>query len=167
MNMIRSTVPWSPERERQLVRLFKQGDMTMVEIADCMGITKNAVIGKLHRMGLTRPENNPIGNSEAAQRSRAANKAKRAEQARIKRAQQGNVAAQAGQGYDLNAQKMPSGQGCRFIASDPKERPDGADFESLYCGHERKPGSSYCPDHHRRCYQPPRQKKKPGEVFEL
>ena len=36
---------------------------------------------------------------------------------------------------------------CQYIPGDPRTDPSK-------CGARSKPGSSYCPDHHARCYQP-------------
>src|SRR5437588_1012851 len=42
---------WTPERIEQLTRLWDEG-VTTAEIGRRIGVTKNAVIGKVHRIGL-------------------------------------------------------------------------------------------------------------------
>ena len=43
---------WTEERIEQLTRLWEEG-VTTAEIGRRIGVTKNAVIGKVHRIGLT------------------------------------------------------------------------------------------------------------------
>ena len=42
---------WTPERIEQLTLLWDEG-VTTAEIGRRIGVTKNAVIGKVHRLGL-------------------------------------------------------------------------------------------------------------------
>jgi GcrA cell cycle regulator len=42
---------WTPDRIEQLTRLWEEG-VTTAEIGRRIGVTKNAVIGKVHRIGL-------------------------------------------------------------------------------------------------------------------
>lgn len=46
-------IQWTPEREAQLVTYWSQG-LTLNQIASQMGddVTRNSVVGKVHRMGL-------------------------------------------------------------------------------------------------------------------
>jgi hypothetical protein len=46
---------WTPERVEILNRLFEEGLPTS-EIGRRMGLTKNTIIGRLHRNGMSRPE---------------------------------------------------------------------------------------------------------------
>ena len=47
-----STADWTPERIATLIALWNE-ELTTSEIGRRLGITKNAVIGKVHRLGLT------------------------------------------------------------------------------------------------------------------
>src|SRR4030095_1529295 len=47
---------WTPDRIAQLKRLFDEG-LTCSQIAREIDVTRNAVIGKLSRLGLNRPKN--------------------------------------------------------------------------------------------------------------
>ena len=66
MNQI--AITWSPERVKQLRALHAADKLSTLEMAAKMGVTKNALIGKLSRLGLCKPENNPITNKEVQQR---------------------------------------------------------------------------------------------------
>jgi GcrA cell cycle regulator len=48
---------WTPERIEMLNRLWEEG-VTTAEIGRHLGLTKNAVIGKVHRLALT--QRNPL-----------------------------------------------------------------------------------------------------------
>lgn len=50
-----ATLPfeWTPERTAALIALWDEG-LPTAEIGTRLGITKNAVIGKVHRLGLTK-----------------------------------------------------------------------------------------------------------------
>ena len=47
----RIELTWTPERIEALTRLWEEG-VTTAEIGRRIGVTKNAVIGKVHRIGL-------------------------------------------------------------------------------------------------------------------
>ncbi len=52
------TADWTPERTSNLIALWNQ-DLSTSEIGRRLGITKNAVIGKVHRLGLTQRRPSP------------------------------------------------------------------------------------------------------------
>lgn len=45
------TFEWTPDHIKMLIALWNEG-LTTSEIGSRMGITKNAVVGKVHRLGL-------------------------------------------------------------------------------------------------------------------
>ncbi|MDP7344875.1 MAG: GcrA family cell cycle regulator, partial [Alphaproteobacteria bacterium] len=49
---------WTPERIAEVTRLWDEG-LTTAEIGKLVGVTKNAVVGKAHRLGLP-PRPSPI-----------------------------------------------------------------------------------------------------------
>jgi GcrA cell cycle regulator len=49
---------WTPERVERLNELFEEG-LSTAEIGRRMGLTKNTVIGRLHRNGMTRRDTGP------------------------------------------------------------------------------------------------------------
>jgi GcrA cell cycle regulator len=56
-----STADWTPERIAVLIALWNE-EVTTSEIGRRLGITKNAVIGKVHRLGL--PQRRPSTKEE-------------------------------------------------------------------------------------------------------
>ena len=58
-------ITWTPERVERLTQLFEEG-LPTAEIGRRLGLTKNAVIGKLHRIALA-----PRGGLPNAQRRNA------------------------------------------------------------------------------------------------
>ena len=57
-------ITWTPERVELFNQLFEEGLPTS-EIGRRMGLTKNTVIGRLHRNGMTRRETGPEIHSAA------------------------------------------------------------------------------------------------------
>jgi GcrA cell cycle regulator len=51
-------ITWTPERVERLNQLFEEG-LPTAEIGRRLGLTKNAVIGRLHRSAMTRREPPP------------------------------------------------------------------------------------------------------------
>jgi GcrA cell cycle regulator len=70
---VRSTSPWPVERENLLRELFDRG-FSAAQIADRMGgsISRSAVIGKLHRLKLTREKKHRCDESQPAPRKKRA-----------------------------------------------------------------------------------------------
>ena len=56
-----STADWTPERIATLIALWNE-DLSTSEIGRRLGFTKNAVIGKVHRLGL--PKRRPSAKDE-------------------------------------------------------------------------------------------------------
>ncbi len=108
---------WTSEKIKQLKKLWNKGKST-VEIGKELGISKNAVVGKVHRLELeARPS--PIKKQEKPTRPKKAVTEKK-----------GHVGL-----LDL---KMNS---CRWPIGDPKD----ADFH--FCGATTSTGKPYCPEH--------------------
>ncbi len=51
-------IDWTPERTSTLIALWEEG-LTTSEMGRRLGVTKNAVVGKVHRIGLPK-RNSPI-----------------------------------------------------------------------------------------------------------
>lgn len=113
-----------------------------------MGISRNAVIGRMHRLGLTK-----MG-------PRRANQLKPGRPRKPRLSSLTGLPAVNGHYAPLYPMPVPQVDDiarvafedlephhCRFIPHEPK---DG------YCGLERVPGSSYCAAHLHRCYVPVR-----------
>lgn len=152
---------WTPELIKDLKRLWNKG-LTTVEIGNRIGMSKNAVVGKAHRLGLEgRPS--PI--------KKSAKKTIVVEETVTKKPETENTAKQVIDDIDelesssfppeelLKAEPMPemsvSKKGkqkgvqlvdlkpnsCRWPLGDPKD----ADF--CFCGHECANGKIYCEEH--------------------
>ncbi len=122
---------WTEERIAELKRLWTAGH-TASHIGKVLGISKNAVIGKTHRLNLpSRPS--PICRSPGHRKPKPALFPKQVpkiqRQPAFKAARSGNWAPE-----------------CFWPFGDPRD----ADFH--FCGEEIVPGRPYCPGHCARAY---------------
>lgn len=170
--MQHSEANWTDERIERLKSLLATGMSASKIAADLGGMTRNAVIGKAHRLGLMR-ERRIASPSEIAERQRQAAAARsrgQAEGARRRieaRAQSKRHAApetvsplgdQVDGMVDLPFENIPVGQrcsileltetSCRWPIGDPK----GDEF--FFCGGKTVDGLPYCGYHSRIAYQP-------------
>ena len=119
---------WTDERIAKLRELWDKG-LSASQIATELseGVTRNAVIGKAHRLGLkSRPS--PV-KGESTRPKKAAPKAQKVETS-------GQVSL-----LDLTATN------CKW----PFGHPGNDDFH--FCGKESQPGLPYCPEHCAMAYQ--------------
>ena len=156
---------WTTERIDQL-RSFVTAGLTCSQIAAEIGVTRNAVIGKIHRLGLS--PGRPRGRQPAAlaQRMRttratpALPRPPRSPIAQLLRAMTRPEAANvvrfpgATESPAVDSMKRCSlleldVSGCRWPLSDPGK----ADFG--FCGNESIAGVSYCAGHARLAYRLP------------
>ena len=114
---------WTDSKTRELRRLWTEGWPT-AEIGRALGVTKNAVVGKSHRLGL-KPRPSPIASRSTgnAVGARAMSRSKPQEPRRISDV------------IDLMAGM------CRWPSGDPGE----ADFH--FCGRPAAAGKPYCAEH--------------------
>jgi len=140
---------WTSEHVEALKRHFEAG-LTCQQIAGEIGVTRNAVIGKIHRLGLSRPRAAPVGPAE-----RKGPRPRRLgvlTQRRILR----EIFAEAPSPADEPIEslercsliELAAGK-CRWPISDP----GAADFS--FCGNRSVTGLSYCPGHARIAYRTP------------
>ena len=149
---------WTDERVELLKKLWSEG-LSASQIAGRlgMGVTRNAVIGKVHRLGLagrvtpTRPARRP---QRAARprptaapvqppRPRPAPVIVDVEPVRFANGRMANV-------LTLNERT------CKWPIGDPTDENFG------FCGHAATPGCPYCAEHAQMAYQPVARKKKAG-----
>jgi GcrA cell cycle regulator len=150
---------WTDERVELLKKLWSDGLSASQIAAELGGITRNAVIGKVHRLGLSgRAKSASVG----VPRQR---KARSSSMLRIGRsAVRGNTAL--AHAYDVEAENEPelldniipigqrrtlmelSEQTCRWPIGDP----GNGDF--FFCGGHSVEGLPYCAYHSRIAYQP-------------
>lgn len=139
---------WSDERIELLKNHFEAG-LTCREIANEIGVSRNAVIGKLSRLSLTR-DKKPTARRENAKTGRARSVPRL--QYRILR----QVFAEAAPGE--SEQSIQSEQHCSLLELSeercrwPINNPGEEGF--CFCGNRPLGGLPYCPGHSRLAYQP-------------
>ena len=130
---------WTDERVALLKKLWGDG-RTAAEIARALGagFTRNAVIGKAHRLKLS----SRLSPVSVVPKVRAANTQK-VVRPRLK------VSAMPPPKIDIKGIKMIDlkERMCRWPIGDPQD----PDFK--FCGCNTVPGLSYCPDHARMAFQ--------------
>jgi GcrA cell cycle regulator len=159
---------WTDERIGLLKKMWKEGK-SAAEIAKTLGkgVTRNAVIGKAHRMGLSgRPS--PIKKPAPAAKEKGAAPAQPRKEAAPKdvkkpslpnagKAGSPALAKEAEELKKIEKEIVPLGGGvslleltermCKWPIGDPRE----ADF--TFCGRGIRVGTPYCPDHASMAYQ--------------
>ncbi len=161
---------WTDERVELLKKLWADGLSASQIAAELGGITRNAVIGKVHRLGLS---GRAKSTSSAAPRPRKVRSA--SHMLRIGRASiRGNTAL--AHAYDIEAEAEPelidniipigqrrtllelNEQTCRWPVGDP------GSTEFFFCGGNALGGLPYCAYHSRVAYQPAaaRRDRRPG-----
>jgi GcrA cell cycle regulator len=155
---------WTDERVELLKKLWSDGLSASQIAAELGGITRNAVIGKVHRLGLSGRAKSA---SSAAPRPRKA----RSPMMRIGRASiRGNTAL--AHAYEMEAEAAPelidnvipigqrrtilelTEQTCRWPVGDP----GSTDF--FFCGGNTLGGLPYCAYHSRVAYQPASERRR-------
>ena len=158
---------WTDDRVELLKKLWGEG-LSASQIAGRLGgVTRNAVIGKVHRLGLSgRATTTRIKSTRPRTRT---NTVKRISKPRF--AQVGNPALRSlyqGEGEPFTAPaeeiEIPLAErktlqdlmedSCRWPIGDPQH----ADFH--FCNKNKVPGLPYCEHHCRRAFQPPQARRR-------
>lgn len=163
---------WTDDRVDLLKKLWSEG-LSASQIAGRLGsVTRNAVIGKVHRLGLSgRATTSRMKSSRP--RARAATARRAAAQQRPNFRQLGNPAFRSL--YQGDAEpfvpapeeiEIPIGErkglqdllenDCRWPIGDPQHD----DFH--FCNRHKVPGLPYCEFHAKRAFQPPQARKRGG-----
>jgi GcrA cell cycle regulator len=149
---------WTPERIAQL-RSFVDSGLTCSQIAAEIGITRNAVIGKIHRLGLSpgRPAAQPArANAPRGRRPRLPTPR---QTLRLVCTEAPGIAA----GEVAESEMIDSAQRCSLLELTqntcrwPVSDPDAADFS--FCGNEAHTGFPYCAAHARMAYRFPARRR--------
>jgi GcrA cell cycle regulator len=143
---------WTPERVELLKSWFAAG-LTCRQIADEIGVSRNAVIGKLSRLDLTREKSSDaprLARKEATKRARAGSIP--GLQYQMLKAVYGEPQPAAEEepidtGHCCSLLEL-SEQRCRW----PISTPGAADFR--FCGNTPLEGLPYCAGHTRLAYRP-------------
>ena len=151
--VIAHNATWTAERVEQLKSCFDAG-LTCSQIAGEIGVSRNAVIGKMNRLGLSRQRSVRAGApaaKRAADRNRGGNVTRLFSQHRIlmqlppePQEQSAVVSIHDGRGCSLL--DLSPGN-CRWPISEPGAR----DF--CFCGNQQVEGLPYCVGHARMAYK--------------
>jgi len=156
---------WTDERVEMLKKLWADGLSASQIAAELGGITRNAVIGKVHRLGLSGRAKAPSSAVARPRKARAHSHMLRVARTSIR----GNTALAHAYELDLEPEPqlldniIPLGQRrtllelteetCRWPIGDPGQ----ADF--FFCGGQTITGLPYCAYHSRVAYQPPNMRR--------
>ncbi len=155
---------WTDERIALLKRMWKEGK-SAADIAKALakGVTRNAVIGKAHRMGLSgRPS--PIKKPVVAPKKEIVRKElakpplkKAVPPVVVSGVRHNPLVREVTEPRKFEKEPIPPGGGvalidltermCKWPIGDPRED----DF--TFCGRNIRPGTPYCPDHAGMAYQ--------------
>lgn len=150
---------WTPERVEQL-QSFVVAGLSCSQIAVQIGVTRNAVIGKIHRLGLS-----PVRPPGAAARTcpPRARDPRAASPRRRLRLLWSDGAATAVAEAPLTVESaepcslLDLAQGkCRWPVSDTG---NGATADFVFCGNAAIEGLSYCAGHARMAYRAPARRR--------
>jgi GcrA cell cycle regulator len=133
---------WTDERVEQLKQLWTEG-LSASQIARVMGgVTRNAVIGKVHRLGLA----GRAGPARSERPRSVSHKIARIHVPEPPVVEEDPIILEDG---SFATVMTISDRMCRWPIGDP------ADGAFHFCGHRPKSGSPYCEAHARKAYQPP------------
>ena len=154
---------WSDAKIEELKQLWAQG-YSCSQVGIALGVSRNAVIGKVHRLGL--PLRGPT--SSRVTRAKRQSMPKPRKKPFMFNAPFGTEALrairQAGAPLppphetDIPRVSMADLQEhqCRWVVGDPATV---GSYGPLFCGEKRIPGLPYCEPHARRAYQPPQPRR--------
>jgi GcrA cell cycle regulator len=146
---------WTSERIELLKRCLHAG-LSCGQTAREIGVTRNAVIGKMNRLGLSRPKD-VIGRQ--LEQRRAARRPWRSKRPRLNIFAQHEMLMVTFRRPQPPAEDIPiySGRGCTLLELSqgkcrwPISNPGAKDF--CFCGNEPVKGLPYCPGHARIAYR--------------
>ncbi|MGA8616056.1 MAG: GcrA family cell cycle regulator [Xanthobacteraceae bacterium] len=150
---------WTDERVELLKKLWSEGLSASQIAAELGGVTRNAVIGKVHRLGLSGRAKSASSGAPRQRKARAPT-----HMLRIGRSIRGNTALAPA--YDIEAEAepelidniIPIAQRCTILDLTeatcrwPVGDPGAGDF--FFCGGNTLGSLPYCPHHARIAYQP-------------
>jgi GcrA cell cycle regulator len=148
---------WTDDRVELLKKLWSDGLSASQIAAELGGITRNAVIGKVHRLGLSGRAKSPASAAPRTRKARSAGNMMRVARPIIR----GNTALvyEFEPEHEPELLEIPAGQRktilqlneqtCRWPVGDP----GSPDF--FFCGGESAHELPYCTYHSRIAYQPP------------
>jgi GcrA cell cycle regulator len=146
-------LPWTDERIGLLKNMWSGGLSCSQIAAELGGLTRNAVISKVHRIGLERREArvNPLQQQAARQRARQTRRPPQPPPIRILKLPANEPLPETIVDVDTPlAQRCTLFQltpkSCRWPVGDPRSP------TFYFCGGVKTAGSSYCAEHERRAH---------------
>lgn len=136
---------WDEARDARVRDLWMQDSprLSTHQIGVALGLSKNAIVGRAHWLGLPgRPS--PILSPRTA--AEPAPKPRGAPPVRVTLPRPALSPAPARPALPARLAGSRPGRSCRFIAGSP------AGLATVYCDAPTQPGSSYCPHHHAICH---------------
>lgn len=162
---------WTDERVELLKKLWSDGLSASQIAGELGGITRNAVIGKVHRLGLSGRAKSPSTATPRPRKPRSASHMMRVPRGSIR----GNTALAHAYELDIEPEPelieniIPIGQRrtilelteetCRWPIGDP------GSTEFFFCGGHTLNGLPYCAYHSRVAYQPPADRRRDKRPF--
>ncbi len=152
---------WTDERVETLKKLWTDGLSASQIAAELGGVTRNAVIGKVHRLGLSGRAKSPSAAPPRARKPRPHSHLLRVPRPSLR----GNTALAHAYEIDVEPEPevidnvIPLGQRRSLLELNeetchwPIGDPGSADF--FFCGGRTVSGLPYCAHHSRIAYQPP------------
>jgi GcrA cell cycle regulator len=144
---------WTADRIAHLKRLFDEG-LTCSQIAREIDVTRNAVIGKLSRLGLNRPKNDIGYRRPPTPRSVPTRQVQG--EVKLLRMMHAEMEAAARSMHDAD-EPISDAKRCSLLELNsescrwPLGRPGTDDF--AFCGNAPVEGLPYCPGHARLAYR--------------
>jgi GcrA cell cycle regulator len=160
---------WTDERVELLKKLWADGLSASQIAGELGGITRNAVIGKVHRLGLSGRAKSPSSSSPRPRKARSSSHMMRV----ARHSMRGNTAL----AYDYDMEPEPelieklipveqrrtllelTEATCRWPVGDPGSP------EFFFCGGEAATTLPYCAYHSRVAYQPPNDRRRDRRPF--
>jgi GcrA cell cycle regulator len=155
-----TTETWTPERVEHLRSSVVNG-LTCSQIAAQIGVTRNAVIGKIHRLGLS-PGRPPGAARPCPPRARQPRPPTQRRLLRLMWSEGAPVADTVAEPAAVDSMQpcslldLDRGK-CRWPLNGPAC--DGGDGDFVFCGNAAVDGFSYCAGHARMAYRTPARKR--------
>lgn len=145
---------WTKEQDDFLREQYRQ--ISKKAIGERLGKTKNAIIGRANRLGLTKPYREVFGHGDAPKQYRRPRKSRGDELGPkcvdLRPKEKKPVKLTEAEIHPLNGVGVKiweiEPKHCRWVVGEPSNL--------LFCGHNKEAGSSYCPDHTRLSKQEPK-----------
>ncbi|MBI3433948.1 MAG: GcrA cell cycle regulator [Proteobacteria bacterium] len=153
---------WTEERVELLKKLWADGLSASQIAGELGGITRNAVIGKVHRLGLSGRAKSPSSTAPRPRKPRTSSPMLRM----ARPAMRGNTALAAAAMYDFEPEPeaelienvIPIGQRCTLLELNESRCRwpigDPGTLEFFFCGGQPHGAFPYCSYHSRIAYQP-------------